>query len=171
MKELSHQTGEISFYFLLLNLFLGAGVSILPRRMKIFRFMLIHRRFLGIMTFIYLVAHVFFYIALESFEFVAFEQLWTKTYLTFGFSAWILMLVLALTSNDVSLKKLGARRWKQLHRIIYLASALISLHILFIEKTDLIKYSLILGTLWLVQGYRFFAWIKSFLVTGKSSSN
>ena len=85
---------------------------------------------------------------------MALEQMWTKTYLIVATLAWIIMFILALTSNNFSVKKIGARNWKKLHRIVYLATIFITLHVMLIEKTDLIKYGIIFFTLWSLQVIR-----------------
>lgn len=144
IKELSHQSGEIVFYFLMLNLFVGAGLSLWPHLMRRLKFLTTQRRFFGILTFCYLLFHSFCYFALESFEPVAFDQILTKTYLQLGFSAWLILAAMAVTSNNLSTKKLGFRRWKWIHRGIYCAYLLVAGHVLLIEKADLIKYGLLI---------------------------
>jgi sulfoxide reductase heme-binding subunit YedZ len=109
----------------------------------------VNRRFLGVVTFLYLVAHLFFYLVMEGLEPQAFTQLYSKLYLALGFSAWLILLALALTSNNFSVRKLGGRRWKRLHRSVYAASALITVHILLIEKADLVKFYLLFALLWM----------------------
>ena len=155
-KELNHQTGEVALYYLILNLLLGVIISWPVKFKPALRFLLAERRFLGIVNFIFLISHLFFYLALEGFEWMAFEQMLTKTYLFVATLAWMMMLVLALTSNNFSVRKLGAKNWKKLHRIVYFATFLITVHVLLIEKTDLIKYGIIFVTLWSIQILRFY---------------
>jgi sulfoxide reductase heme-binding subunit YedZ len=159
-KNLNHKTGEAALCFLLLNLLVGILLSFSkaipfawPRAS---RFLLQERRWLGVITFLFLIFHLFLYWAIEGFEQKGFEQMYTKNYLIFGSLAWLIMLVLAVTSNDFSVRRLGGKKWKNLHRLAYLASALITLHVLSIEKADLIKYGSLLGALWLLQISRFF---------------
>ena len=153
---MNHKTGEMAYYFLLANLLIGIMIAIKIKIPQPLRFLYMNRRFLGVITFFYLVLHLIFYFAMESFEFKAVEQIYTKLYLILGFSAWVLFLILALTSNDFSVKKLTVKKWKWLHRSVYLGFILASIHVLQIEKTDLIKYSLLAGAIGLIQAYRLF---------------
>lgn len=155
-KSLNHKTGEMSYYFLMANLIIGALIALKIKMPANFRFLYMNRRFLGVITFFYLILHLTLYFAMESFEFKAVEQIYTKLYLILGFSAWVLFLILALTSNDFSVKKLTVKKWKWLHGSVYLGFILASIHVLQIEKTDLIKYSLLAGAIGLIQAYRLF---------------
>lgn len=154
VKELNHSTGLVALIYLVANLWIGFFLAILRPRSKYFRFFLLERRFMGILTFVILIGHVFFYFALESFATQAFEQLLTKTYLIFGLSAFLLLLIMTFTSNDYSVRKLGGKKWKRLHRIVYVAGAFVTVHIFLIEKADLILFAIIAAPLWLAQIYR-----------------
>lgn len=167
-KTLNHATGEMAFYYLLLNLATGAWLSLMSWRPRTVRVLLLSRRFLGVTTFVILIFHMLLYLTLEGFEPQAFEQMLTKTYLILGSLAWLILLVLALTSNNFSVKRLGGKRWKRLHRLVYLASALISAHVLLIEKADLVKFGILLTLLWVVQITRF---VRSMLVTKSAKKN
>lgn len=154
-KDLNHSAGEFALYLLLLNAALGLAIVFrlkIPRQIK---FLLAQRRWIGVVSFFYLLVHLFFYMALEAFEFQAIEQMYTKTYLIFGSLALFLMFILALTSNDLSVRKLKFKNWKRLHQLVYLGFLFLSVHILLIEKTDLIKYGILLGLFWILQGIRF----------------
>lgn len=154
-KNLNHKAGEIALYYILLNLLLGILIGFKVKFPIKLRFLLLNRRYLGVLSFLVLVFHVFLYFAMESFEAQAIEQIFTKNYLVFGSLAFSILLILAITSNDFSVRRLTNKVWKRLHRFIYLASLFFSIHILLIEKADLIKYGLILGVLWLLQISRF----------------
>jgi sulfoxide reductase heme-binding subunit YedZ len=153
-KSLNHKAGEIAYYYLIANLLIGVLIAIKIKLPQQLRFLYMNRRFLGVITFFYLVIHLTLYFAMESFEFQAIEQIYTKLYLILGSCAWLLFLVLALTSNDFSVKKLTLKRWRLLHKTVYLGFVLASIHILNIEKTDLIKYSLLLTLVVLLQLFR-----------------
>lgn len=155
-KTLNHKTGEMAYYFLLANLLIGIFIALKIKMPTGLRFVYMNRRFLGVITFFYLALHLTLYFAMESFEFKAIEQIYTKLYLILGSIAWLLFFILALTSNDYSVQKLTAKKWKLLHRTVYLGFAIASIHILNIEKTDLIKYSLLLGLVIIFQCYRFY---------------
>ena len=150
-KSFNHKTGEMALYYLLGNLVLGALIGFGVRFPARLRFVLLHRRFLGVVTFLFLVCHAFLYLAMEGFAPQGFTQLVTKLYLILGLSAWLILLVLTLTSNDFSLKKLGFRRWKFIHRFVHLAAAIVTAHVLLIEKGDLVKWGILMGLLWAIQ--------------------
>ncbi|MGE3758848.1 MAG: sulfite oxidase heme-binding subunit YedZ [Pseudobdellovibrionaceae bacterium] len=154
-KTLNHKLGEFAFYCLILNLLIGVLISFSFRFPKWMRFLVRNRRFLGIVTFFYLIFHFVLYLIMESFGPQAFEQLVTKRYLVMGLAAWLILLVLTLTSNDFSMRRLGGKKWKNIHRLVYLATAFITIHVLSIEKADLIKFGTILALLWAVQIFRF----------------
>lgn len=153
-KKMVHLTGEMSLYYLLFNLVIGALVALSIRFPKSLRFLLQNRRFLGVVTFIYLIFHLMLYLVTEGFESKAFVQMISKTYLIFATMAWLILFVAALTSNDYSVRRLGSKKWKRIHRFIHLATAFVTVHVLLIEKTDLIKYGIIFSALWSLQTYR-----------------
>lgn len=155
-KELNHQAGEFALYLLLANALIGLAIFYRLKIPLAFRWVYAQRRWLGVMSFLYLCAHLFFYLALEGFESQAFSQLVTKTYLIFGLSAWIVMAILAVTSNDLSVRFLKTKIWKRIHRFVYLGFIFLSVHILLIEKTDLIKYGSLILIFWILQVSRYF---------------
>lgn len=153
-KTLNHLTGETALYALLFNLLLGAVLAFARARPAALRALVLARRFLGVWTFAVLCGHVFLYLAYEGFAPAAFAQLVTKTYLLCGLSAFLILGALAATSNDFAVRRLGGRRWKNLHRAVHAAALLATVHVLSIEKTDLVKFGVLFALLWLVQGVR-----------------
>lgn len=154
-KSLNHKAGEVALYYILLNLLLGILIGFKVKLPIKLRFLLLNRRYLGVLSFLVLIFHVFLYFAMESFESQAIEQIFTKNYLIAGSLAFFILMLLAVTSNDFSVRKLTIKVWKRLHRFVYLASLFFSIHILLIEKSDLVKYGLLLGVIWLLQVARF----------------
>ncbi len=159
-KELNHQTGFISLIYLSLNLWIGILWSFWKKWPASWRSLLGERRFLGVLTYFILIGHVFFYLALEAFEFKALQQIVEKTYLIFGGFAFLGMTILAFTSNNFSVKKLGGKRWKLLHRMIYFVTVLVSVHVFLIEKADLPLFAMILAPLWLAESLRLIRWLR-----------
>ncbi len=154
-KILNHKAGEVALYYILLNLLIGFLIGIKFRIPGGLRFLLQNRRYLGVLSFVVLIFHVFLYFAMESFESQAIEQILTKNYLIAGSLAFLILAALAITSNNFSVRRLKIKVWKRLHRFVYLASFLFSIHILLIEKADLVKYGIVLGFLWVLQVSRF----------------
>lgn len=153
-KRMNHKTGEMAYYYLMANLMIGVLIAVKIKLPTYLRFIYQNRRFLGVISFFFLMMHLSFYFAMESFEFKAFEQMYTKLYLILGSTAWIIFFTLAVTSNDFSVRHLGQKKWKWIHRLNYLGFFIASVHILNIEKTDLIKYSLLLLSMLVIQTYR-----------------
>lgn len=95
------------------------------------------RKVLGDFFFFYACLHLTTYAVLDqSLDLRSIVKDVSKNkFIFFGMSTWLLMLPLAITSTQGWQKRLGFRRWKRLHRLIYLAGGLASLHFLFCFKT------------------------------------
>ena len=128
INELEEELGE----FALKLLILGLAVSPLLHftRINLVRF----RRAIGVMAFAYVMAHflVWFLLDLQSLS-----HIWTeiakRPYVTVGMAGFITMIPLALTSNDLSVRRLG-RFWRVLHRLTYLVAILAGLHFIMLSK-------------------------------------
>lgn len=96
------------------------------------------RRLLGLFSFFYAVLHLLAYTVLD--QFFAWAAIWEdiveRPFITTGMLAWLLLLPLALSSNQASMRRMG-RRWKQLHRLIYPAAVLAVIHFTLMVKADL----------------------------------
>jgi methionine sulfoxide reductase heme-binding subunit len=64
------------------------------------------------------------------------EDIYKRPFITVGFSAWITMLPLALTSTAGWIRRLGGKRWNRLHRLVYLTGILGPLHYWWLVKAD-----------------------------------
>lgn len=154
-KSLNHKTGEMALYFIIANLIFGALTILLQKsKPSFFKYLQQQRRFVGVISFIFLIFHFAFYLLMEGFEAKAWTQIYTKTYLILGSIAWLVMLVLAVTSNDFSVKRLGGRRWKNLHRLVYLGAAIAFFHVISIEKADVVFYSSLGAALFTLEIFR-----------------
>ena len=128
INELEAELGE----FALKLLILGLAVSPLLHfaRINLVRF----RRVIGVMAFAYVTAHflVWFLLDLQSLS-----HIWTeiakRPYVTVGFAGFIAMVPLVVTSNDLSVRRLG-RFWRVLHRLTYLVAILAGLHFIMLSK-------------------------------------
>ena len=128
INELEEELGE----FALKLLILGLAVSPLLHftRINLVRF----RRAIGVMAFAYVMAHflVWFLLDLQSLS-----HIWTeiakRPYVTVGMAGFIAMIPLALTSNDLSVRRLD-RFWRVLHRLTYLVAILAGLHFIMLSK-------------------------------------
>ena len=113
------------------------------------------RRMFGLFTFFYVCVHLLTYILLD--HFFDWDEILTdivkRPYITFGMLAFTLLIPLAVTSSNKMIKRLG-RRWKLLHKLIYLIAVLGVLHFLLLVKADYkepVIYAFILSSLFLVR--------------------
>lgn len=130
-KRLMQGTGEWGLRGLILVL-LAAPLAKRGWPM-LFRF----RRVMGLSLFVYVSLHLLLFAQVYvgwSLTLLA-EELKERPYVLVGFSAWLMMLPLALTSTDRARRWLG-RRWRQLHRLIYLATVLAWLHVFWLVRSD-----------------------------------
>jgi sulfoxide reductase heme-binding subunit YedZ len=107
------------------------------------------RRLLGLFAFFYASLHVLLYAVIDqglSLRAIL-EDVTKRKFITAGFAAFLLLCPLAVTSTSGMLKRLGARRWRRLHQLVYLAGLLAALHFLWRVKRDLtepLAYALVL---------------------------
>ena len=85
-----------------------------------------YRRHLGVASFGFTLGHGYFLVLQRNFDFFDIE-----TYLQYytGVSSFVIFTLLAITSNDWSVKKIGGKNWKKLHQLTYLAIFLLLFHI------------------------------------------
>lgn len=164
-KELNHQLGLWALYFLLLNLLIGCGVwLIIQFKLKMptaLRFFNQQRRWLGNVGFLYAFLHLLCYGLMEAFEMKALQQIFEKQYLFIGFISFLILFLLASTSNDWAVKRLGQKKWKKIHRSVYLAFALLLFHIFQIEKADLNWFTQITAPIMIFLLVRGVFWLRS----------
>ena len=109
------------------------------------------RRMLGLFVFFYATVHLLTYVGLDyrfDWEPIINDVL-KKKYIFIGFSAWLLLIPLAITSSQKMIKILG-RNWKNLHRLVYVIAIFGSLHYIWLSKTIFFKplvYTLIIVVL------------------------
>lgn len=99
---------------------------------------ILYRRPLGLMAFFYAVAHASIFVVhdqeLNTTSIV--NELQQRRYLQIGTLAALMMVPLAMTSTPAMMKRLGLKRWKRLHRLIYPAAVLGVLHYALQSKAD-----------------------------------
>lgn len=114
------------------------------------------RRMVGLTAFFYAALHFTTYVAIDQrFDWpVLWADVTQRKFMVVGFGAFLLLLPLAVTSTDASVRRLGYRRWKALHRLVYVAAVLAVVHFLWRVKLDIrqpLLYALVLGVLLLVR--------------------
>jgi methionine sulfoxide reductase heme-binding subunit len=149
-KALSLETGTWAIRMLVLSL------AITPIR-YLFNTVVVwqYRRMIGLYAFFYASLHllVFLYFLLQFRWADIGTEIIERPYITIGFSAYVLMLPLALTSFNYAQRKLG-RNWKRIHRTIYVISILAVLHIVWIVRSSYGDALLYGGIVFLCLGYR-----------------
>lgn len=134
VEEITHRTGEWGLRFLLLTL------TITPlRRLMGINTLVRLRRMLGLYAFFYASLHFTTYVWLDAYFDLAYivEDVVKRLYITVGFSAFVLLIPLALTSNDAMIRRLGGARWRLLHRLSYVAAIGGVLHFLWLVKATI----------------------------------
>jgi sulfoxide reductase heme-binding subunit YedZ len=133
VEAITHATGQWTLRMLLLTL------CITPtRRLTGASWLAPQRRTLGLYAFFYGCIHFAIYLVLDldfDFSYLA-EDLRERPYITLGFTGFVLMVPLALTSNRFAIRRLG-RRWLLLHRLIYVSAIAGVLHFIWLVKADL----------------------------------
>jgi sulfoxide reductase heme-binding subunit YedZ len=110
------------------------------------------RRMLGLLAFFYALLHIITYTVLDQgldWDAIV-DDIVKRKFIFFGFSTFVLLIPLAATSTNSALRRLGYVRWKQLHRLAYLAPALAVLHFIWRVKLDVrepVAYGLVLAAL------------------------
>lgn len=95
------------------------------------------RRTFGLCAFGYVCLHFLTYMVDQEFSpGIILEDIAERPYVTAGFTAFLLLVPLALTSTRASIRRLG-KRWQKLHRLVYLAAGLGVLHFIWLVKSDL----------------------------------
>jgi methionine sulfoxide reductase heme-binding subunit len=151
IETITHRTGDWTIRLLLTTL----AVSPL-RRITGWNWLIGYRRTVGLMAFSYACLHFLTYLVLDQgFPIQGFaityvwEDIAKRPYITVGFTAFLLLIPLALTSTKNWVRRLG-RRWTLLHRSIYVAGALGVLHYLWLikgERPTAVYYALVLVAL------------------------
>lgn len=121
--------------------FLIACLCITPLR-QLFRINLLrYRRATGLVAFYYLLLHLGVWLWLDRGLdlHAALTDILRRPYITIGMAAFALLLPLALTSTNWSIRKLGGKAWSRLHKLVYPAIALGALHFIMIKKVWLIE--------------------------------
>lgn len=116
------------------------------------------RRMLGLLAFLYACLHVLLYVAVDQgFALHAIlEDVWKRKFISAGMLAWLSLIPLAVTSTQAMRKRLGGRRWQQLHSLIYPAALLAATHFVWRVKRDLtqpLAYFAILALLLAIRVY------------------
>jgi len=117
------------------------------------------RRMLGLFAFFYASLHLTTYVAVDQGLDLASigKDIVKRRFVTVGFAAWCCLFPLAVTSTQGWVKRLGFRRWKALHRLVYLAGVLAIFHFVWRFKTALLEPVIAGATLFVLLAIRLIA--------------
>ena len=126
LDRLLHVSGEIAIWTL------GAVLSLTPLRVLFPRSTIVnalnrHRRYVGVSACVYGLIHFSCHVLYQG-DWDDLLQSFTKPFTWFGLAGLSILVALALTSNNWSVRKLGAKRWKLLHRLAYVAAMILIYH-------------------------------------------
>jgi len=132
LTEAIHQFGDWTIRLI----FIALAIS--PARIVLqWPFLLQLRRMVGVAAFAYVLIHFSLYVVDESLDLpTVAAEIVLRIYLTIGFAALLGLGALAITSTDGWQRKLGARRWQKLHRLIYPIAFLAVIHFCLQSKLD-----------------------------------
>lgn len=134
IEKLTHETGAWALRFLLLSL------AVTPaRRLLGLSVLAPWRRTLGLAAFGYACLHVAVYAVLDlELDWATIgEDIAERPYITIGFATFLCLVPLAASSTRAAVRRLGGRRWRRLHQIVYLAAVGAVVHFLWLVKADL----------------------------------
>lgn len=114
------------------------------------------RRMLGLYAFFYVLLHLTSYLWLDQFfvwQDIA-KDILKRPFITVGMAAFVLLVPLAVTSNNYAIRRMGGKKWTQLHRTVYAIGIMAVLHYTWLVKLDVTKPLLYGLTLAALLGFR-----------------
>ena len=150
IEYITHATGDWAIRFLVITL------AVTPiRRMTGWNPIIQLRRMLGLFSFFYATLHFLTWFVLDwffDFRQMA-EDIAMRPFITLGMATYVMLLALALTSTQKSVRRLG-RKWTVLHRLIYVAAVTVLFHFWLARKTVVPQFQVILVAAVLLLGVR-----------------
>ena len=134
IETITHTTGDWTLRFLVFTL------AVTPLRKLLGLPELIrYRRMLGLFAFFYGTLHFMTYLWLDKFfdgaEII--KDVAKRPFITAGFTGFVLLIPLALTSTAASIRRLGGKRWRMLHRLVYVSAGAGAVHYYWLVKSDI----------------------------------
>lgn len=156
IEKITRTTGYWTLTFLLITL-----TATPLKRLSGWNWLIRLRRMLGLFAFFYGSMHFLTYLVLDQFfDWDAIlKDIVKRPYITVGFPSFVLMIPLAITSTDAMIRRLGGKRWRLLHRLVYLCAIGGVVHYWWLVKKDLtnpITFAVLLALLFgirLIYGY------------------
>lgn len=149
LADITHETGDWTLRFLCITL------AVTPlRRLTGWNGAIRFRRMLGLFAFFYGTLHLLIYLiadryasldfpsgvlawqSVRAFAASVWSDIYKRPFITVGFTAWLCLLPLALTSTAGMIRRLGGKRWNQLHTLIYVSAVAGVVHYWWLVKAD-----------------------------------
>jgi len=166
ITEIIHATGLWTIRLLMISLAVTPFRQFLrwPRLVTV-------RRMIGVAAFSYAVIHLTFYAADNMFNLTkVVSEIALRIYLTIGFATLLILGTLALTSTDGMVKRLGGKAWQRLHRWIYAAGVLATVHYFMQSKLNVSEPLVVAGLFLWMMTYRVVLWSTSSARAGALST-
>src|SRR5947207_3512912 len=163
LSDITNETGVWTLRFLCITL------AVTPlRRLTGWHWLIRFRRMFGLFAFFYGTLHFSTYVIVDRFAGLDFpegivavrtlrdlaasvaQDIAKRPFITVGFTGWVLMVPLALTSTAGMIRRLGGRRWNLLHRLVYVSAVAGVVHYWWLVKADVRRpqtYALVVGVL------------------------
>jgi sulfoxide reductase heme-binding subunit YedZ len=171
LSDLTNETGVWALRFICISL------AVTPlRRLTGWNPIIRFRRMMGLFAFFYGTLHFLIYVIVDRFAGLDFPEgmaslrmvrdlaasvaadIYKRPFITIGFSTWVILLPLAITSTAGMIRRLGGRRWNALHRLAYLAGVTAVVHYYWLVKADIsrpVAYGTVVA---LLLGFRVYWW-------------
>lgn len=169
LSDITNETGVWTLRFICITL------AITPlRRLTGWNGAIRFRRMVGLFAFFYGTLHFLTYVIVDRFAGLDFpdgmvalstvrnlghsvlEDIYKRPFITVGFTAWMTMVPLALTSTAGMIRRLGGRKWNMLHRLVYATGLLGVLHYWWLVKADVSRPLTYGGVVALLLGFRLY---------------
>ena len=169
LSDITNETGVWTLRFLCITL------AITPlRRVTGWNGLIRFRRMVGLYAFFYGSLHFLIYVIADRYAgldlsagYVTWsmwnqlaaavgEDIYKRPFITVGFTALMLMLPLAITSTAGWIRRMGGKRWNQLHRLVYVSAALGALHYFWLVKADVRPPLIYAAIIAILLGFRFY---------------
>jgi len=158
IEYITHYTGDWTIRFLCFTLCI-TPLRMLLNRPQITRF----RRMLGLFAFFYGCVHLGIWLFLDPKQNTIpaiWEDIMKRRYITIGMLAFLAMLPLAITSTAGWVRRLTFKRWKQLHRLVYVTAVAGVIHYWWLVKSDIRLPLMYAAIVTVLLAYRVIAWMR-----------
>ena len=151
IEKLEDETGKWTLRFLAASLAITPLIAVTR-----WGWLITQRRFLGLTAFTYACLHLSIYIGVDNFFDVddIVKDVLKHLYVTVGMAAFLMLLPLAITSTKASIRRLGGKRWNQLHRLVYPAAVAGCIHFMWAVKKDITEPLIYIAVFAVLLGFR-----------------